>query len=782
MSARSSAARVRAYGRKGVGALLLLLLSAGALSAQRPSWVFLKRNADLHAVGKKLERSGATVRYNSRWLHAISVDADASAVAKIKRLKEVKGTASVGYVYPTAAPVSLPRSHAPAFPRSYAEAKSALRADFDSAFYGPNWKAIRQLGIPSAHTLGYTGRDIRIAIIDTGFEPAHEALSGRRIIAQRDFIHRDAVVADQPTDTLPNQEQHGTWVWSILGGHAPGKLVGPAFDAEFILAKVDVDEPLTTPPSAEVDAKADEDRWVAAVEWADSMGARIINSSLVYKNFSDAPSYTNAMLNGDLTRAAIMADEAARRGILVVTAMGNFGPDPTSLWTPADADSVIAVGAVDSLGVPSLFGRAQSSSRGPTADGRLKPEVVAPGIGIRAAHSRDLSSYDLVSGTSIATPFVSGGAAMFMQAWPNLTIMAVRNALMLSGTRAASPNNDVGFGVPNISSAILFPEGLLAFEPSGLNLENQLTTIQPTFTWGAPLINTAMRPVRYRLEIASDPAFNNIIEVVDTAEVFSATLRRPLKPAPALWWRVIGSAFPDVRRSTRVAGPFSVPDWVRLLVLNEPGGAFTDSLRPTFRWEALAAPPPSGPLVFDVQVLNAQTGAPVVTMRDVQSTSVQPPTGLTPNLSYLWRVIARSPAGGVDTVQSRFPFVVTSESEPPATLLYQNFPNPFPRPDLGQSSTRIWFDVNTRSTVELAVYDLRGRLIRQLIPAQPTCGTVELDPGIYGRSPGQPNPCVSTEWDARDSSGSLVPRGVYILRLRAGGTEQIKKVVFTGNQ
>lgn len=722
----------------------------------RPAWVYF----DSRPVPEKIQRAGGTVRYTSRWLNAVSVDADAKALERIRKIKGVTKVEAVGRVF--------------AQGLKDATDPKDLNAEFDSAFYGPNWRAIQQLGIPSAHQLNFTGRNIRIAILDTGFEPQHEALRTRQVIAQRDFIGRDNIVSDEPQDTVRNQEQHGTWVWSVLGGHAPGKLVGPAFDASFILAKVDVNEP------GDVDRAADEDRWVAAVEWADSMGARVIVSALTFKNFSDKPSYPTAAFNGDSTLSARMADEAARRGILVVNSMGNFGPEPLSLQTPADADSIIAVGAVDYQGQPAFFGLGRSTGRGPTADGRLKPELAAPGVDITVARSFDLIGYDVISGTSVSTAFVAGGAAMFMQAWPNLTIMAAREALIRSASRAESPDNNVGYGVPNISSAILFPEGLNAIGITTVNLANQLTTVQPTFTWSAPLINSAMRPVRYQLQIATDRAFSNIIYSDTVTEAFSLTVKRPLRPAPELYWRVVANAFPNVTRSTRVAGPFSVPDWVRLLNLNQPG-TFTDSLRPTFRWEALAAPPPSGPLTFELQVLNASSGTPVVTIPNLTSTTATPPTPLTPNISYRWRVIARSTAqtGSIaDTVESIHPFVVTSESQPPATLLYQNFPNPFPNTSTGDSNTRIWFDVNVASAVELAVYDLRGRLVRRLIPATPSCGSVELQPGIYGRSPGQPDPCVLTQWDARDENGNVVPRGVYILRLRAGGIDQVKKIVY----
>jgi hypothetical protein len=306
--------------------------------------------------------------------------------------------------------------------------------------------------------------------------------------------------------------------------------------------------------------------------------------------------------------------------------------------------------------------------------------------------------------------------------------------------------------------------------------------LQPTFTWSAPLVNQQMGRVRYRLEIAADPAFTQII-YTDTTDGSSLTLKRPLRPAATRWWRVVGEAFPDVQRVSRVAAPFSVPDWVTLLNFDAPGNTTTDSVRPTFRWTSLAAPPPSGPLVYDVQIINAQTGQTIFSANGLTTTTLTPTNPLTPNIAYRWRVIARSTAavGGVaDTVQSQGVFLVTSDSNPPATLLYQNFPNYFPRTDLGETSTHIWFDVNETTVVELAIYDLRGRLIRQLIPARPDCGAVTLEPGIYGRTPAA-DTCITTDWDGRDANGNALPRGVYILRMKAAGSEQIKKILYLPN-
>jgi hypothetical protein len=130
-------------------------------------------------------------------------------------------------------------------------------------------------------------------------------------------------------------------------------------------------------------------------------------------------------------------------------------------------------------------------------------------------------------------------------------------------------------------------------------------------------------------------------------------------------------------------------------------------------------------------------------------------------------------------VQSIAPFVVNSSAEPPSTTLYQNFPNPFPRSDLGTLSTTIWFDLHDRSTVELAVYDIRGRLVRQLIPAR-GCAAVTLDPGQYGRGGDAlaSDACILSKWDGRDDDGRFVQRGVYLVRLKAGALSQTRRMLY----
>jgi hypothetical protein len=717
---------------------------------------------------QRVHATGAAIRHESRWLRAVSVRADVRALRRIRQLPEVAGIRPVA---------SLRMADATA--RPLRPVNTMLQAQ-DSAFYGPNWSALRELGIPAVHALGFTGGGVRIAIIDTGFEPRHESLFALNVIAARDFINDDGVVFNEPGDqTVIDPETHGTAVWSIMGGRRPGQVVGPAYEAHFALAKVD-NEP--------GDTQADEDRWVAAVEWAEAQGVRVINSSVAFRfDFTDKPAYVNAQMDGNTTVTTIAADEIARRGIVLVVAMGNNGPVLGSLSAPADGDSVISVGATNPFGAPAVF-NGGATARGPTADGRQKPDLAARGVGLRAAFNLGPADYTpAVAGTSYAAALMAGAIVTFLQAWPDFMPLEVRNALQLAGSRASAPDNTVGHGVPDVASAIMLPDGLTASAVSPIDLQGTLVSVAPTFTWQAPRVHPLLRSVLYTVEIATDPVFTQVIQRDTIRELSTLSWRTPLRPAPALWWRVMASCAPpacapagalEITRTSAVASPFSVPRWVRLISPAPNQVTFVNDPRPEFSWAPLAAPEPVGPLVYDLEVLDAETGLPVQpALRNLSTANVRLLQQLIPNVDYRWRVIARTRSGAADTVMSSSAFVVTSNEQPPATLLYLAFPNPFPRSDLGAAETRVWFDLAANATVDLAVFDQRARFVRQLIPAEPGCGPVTLPPGQYGRDGGG-DACVRTTWDGRDAQGRAMPRGVYVIRLRTNGRDQYVRVAY----
>jgi hypothetical protein len=202
---------------------------------------------------------------------------------------------------------------------------------------------------------------------------------------------------------------------------------------------------------------------VAGLEWADSLGAEVVSTSLGYLSFDDGFSYWPQELDG---RTAVTSRAAAwlvRRGIVLVTAMGNEGRrGPQSLITPADAESVISVGAVDSRGQLAGF-----SSRGPNALGVIKPDVCARGEGTACATAASNNAYTAVNGTSLSTPLIGGLAALLLEAHPDWTPWQVQQALHAAGDQARAPESDRGWGVPDGAAAL----GALDPEAAELSVE-----------------------------------------------------------------------------------------------------------------------------------------------------------------------------------------------------------------------------------------------------------------------------------------------------------------------
>ena len=240
--------------------------------------------------------------------------------------------------------------------------------------YGTAYDQVAQLRVPELHERGLSGQGVVVAVFDSGFPAlSHEVFAGTTILAERDFVNG--------FDSVRGSTQaHGTSTLSVLGGFREGQLIGPAYGASFLLAITE---------DARSETPVEEDNWVAAVEWAEALGADVISSSLGYLEF-DLPftSYTDRDMDGETAITTRAADSAAERGMVVVTSAGNggFHPARNTLGAPADGKRVLAVGAVDRNGV-----RAPFSSVGPTADGRIKPDVAALGLGAKVAHPASTS-------------------------------------------------------------------------------------------------------------------------------------------------------------------------------------------------------------------------------------------------------------------------------------------------------------------------------------------------------------------------------------------------------
>jgi subtilisin family serine protease len=225
-----------------------------------------------------------------------------------------------------------------------------------------------------------------------------------------------------------------------LGGRKNDTYAGPAYGATFALGRTED----VSSGGVGTETPVELDHWQMGAEWADSLGADVLSSSLGYVQFdSPYPSITYDDLDGQTTVVARAAAEAARRGIVVVVAAGNLGATPWFfIATPADADTAITVGAVDSLNVVAPF-----SSHGPTSDGRTKPDVTAMGRAVLVPQFTVSNGYQRVSGTSVATPLVAGLAALLLQAHPGWGPFEVREAMRETALNHAAPDNTIGWGL-----------------------------------------------------------------------------------------------------------------------------------------------------------------------------------------------------------------------------------------------------------------------------------------------------------------------------------------------
>lgn len=302
--------------------------------------------------------------------------------------------------------------------------------------YGPSYNQLAMIESVELLEAGYNGsgsaaggEPVLIGVLDSGFLLDHAALGHVDVQAQYDFINDDTITSNEPGDH-PQQDRHGTLVLGTLAGSYPGYLAGPAWGARYLLAKTEI---------IGEEIQIEEDNWIAGIEWCDQLGADIITSSLGYIDW-----YTPDSLDGNTALCTKAADIAASRGIVVCNSIGNYGYNgPTSLIAPADGDSVIAVGGVYSDGT--LW---TSSSRGPTADGRIKPDLVAQSVGVVSVEWPETAGFAGYSGTSFSAPLVAGLCAQLLEVHPGWTPMQLLDSLRIHASRAGDPDNDYGWGIP----------------------------------------------------------------------------------------------------------------------------------------------------------------------------------------------------------------------------------------------------------------------------------------------------------------------------------------------
>lgn len=373
-----------------------------------------------------LKNAGASVIHTSKWLNAATIRVSDSLV-----LKKIAGFSFVKKNETTQIPLKKGFSLTK-IPSGTQEAFSP-----SSLEYGTSWLQTAVHNGQYMHQHGYTGKGITIAVLDAGFSgvdqlPVFENLrENGQILGTRSFVI--------PGESVFGQSTHGMSVLSVIGGFLPGEIIGSAPDASFWLIRSE---------NAFSEYIIEEDNWIAAAEFADSVGADIINTSLGYSEFdNNLQNHDYADMDGNTTRISRAADIATSKGMLVVVSAGNEG---NSAWkyitAPGDADSVLTIGAVDPY-----LNVADFSSRGPSSDNQVKPEVMAIGKGIYVA--KPDGTIRPGNGTSYSAPLITGLAACLWQANKEASAMEIRQAICKSADRFYLPDEDRGYGIPDFNLA-----------------------------------------------------------------------------------------------------------------------------------------------------------------------------------------------------------------------------------------------------------------------------------------------------------------------------------------
>lgn len=744
-------------------------------------------------------RLGAKLRQSSRWLNAVSIEIQTENVEKITQLPFVRHITRVATYqkrYPEITPF-LPKYGKLAIPAAYGRN------------YGPSLEQLKQIRVPVIHDMGFCGQGIIVGMLDTGYYKIHQAftaaLSESRVLAEWDFINNDENTQNEEEDVL-TQHNHGTYTWSALGGEFDGQLYGPAFKASFVLAKTEKDS---------LEQPIEEDYWVAGLEWADFIGAEVISSSVGYLDW-----YTYEDLNGNTATCTRAADKAASRGVLVVNSAGN---ERLNSWhyvvTPADGDSVIAVGAVDWDGYIAYF-----SSVGPTYDGRIKPDVVARGVSTYCARPDGISSYGGVSGTSLSTPLVAGSAAVLLSAHPDWTAMQVREALMMTADRASDPDTVYGWGLINLFSAVNYnPSGAMAivhdpplFNPDTLNPYALDAIITPGnglnqdslfLYWRSDTLSPFIRQHleslgsdRYQSQIPAQSQGNIVHYYISAYDTLGYLVNLPLG-APdfkfklfvatetvdfdfedgLMFWETEGTNNRwSITSDSSHGGNFCLTDSPPNQYANN-----TDSwagIKNTFDLSDAIGPQLSfyhkyqfglGDSGFVEISTNSSKGwETLFAFSDTQAAWTQVDLLLNPyigqtDVQFRFRLVSDEVYTGdgwyIDDVQMNFkPTYVEEEpsSVPQQFTLGQNYPNPF------NPSTVIPFRVhgsqntgNRPVPTTLRVYNIMGQWVRTLV-------NDKMQPGNY-----------TIVWDGKNQDGKEVSSGIYLYQLTAGERKITKKML-----
>lgn len=372
-----------------------------------------------------IENLGIHVHSRSKWMNGATVIlSDSSKMSLIRSLPFVKFVEYTGLLK---GPALIPTAKT-----------QKTKASFN---YGTAASQINQLNGTFLHDQGFRGKGIVIGVIDAGFtnvdiNPAFDSLRLQgRLLGTKDIINSKS--------NIYAEDSHGAMVLSTMTGNLPGQFLGTAPEASYWLIRTEY---------SPTEYKVETDFWASGIEFADSVGVDVVNSSLGYYTFDDSiMSFSYADMDGKVSRASRAATMASKKGMVVVVAAGNEGDKAWHyIGSPADADGIISVGAITSTGTSSTF-----TSYGPSYDGRVKPEVCARGTSAAVVYTNGTTGYS--NGTSFASPIMAGMMACLLQRYKaldtNPTIMTLLQSVFKSGNLYANPTTLQGYGIPDFELA-----------------------------------------------------------------------------------------------------------------------------------------------------------------------------------------------------------------------------------------------------------------------------------------------------------------------------------------
>lgn len=309
--------------------------------------------------------------------------------------------------------------------------------------YGKSFQQLFLMNIIKFHEMGINGAGVTIGFLDNGFRwREHNAIKNSKVIGEYDFINLDSVTSNQQGDR-PDQDTHGSIVFATVSSYYNGKLIGAAPCASFYLGKTE---------DMNGERRIEEDYYSAGIEWLESKGVDVISTSLGYFNFDSTEiEYNYSHLDGKSTLSSMTINRAVFLGVVCVTAAGNSGPQEKTIITPADADSVIAVGAT----MPDGKTPANFTSRGPRVDGKIKPDLSGLGNQVYTINPADNDGFTFANGTSLATPLLSGAISLLLSVFPELRPYEIRELMKSYGSQSDNPDASLGWGIPNIYNAAL---------------------------------------------------------------------------------------------------------------------------------------------------------------------------------------------------------------------------------------------------------------------------------------------------------------------------------------